>query len=357
MLIKKFTPVLLLCCVMLCYIPTFAMTVSPSETLHQQVNKFGYNNIIDEDLNVRSIGTFDNWTYSGTIYNTEPLVFLYATNGIVNGTFDVYINNMLLSSLSTDDNNVMTVTADTYTCSIKIMPKVTGNISVKVNVSAAGSKAIGILAQKSSNTTYDPTPITSETNITAPSFNSLVMNDGMWLDISLSVPTSYCDGKHIVEYVIYRGKTKVDSYSSVGYPDNGLFTATSFNVKKRARYKVCARIKNTETGISSPWSYGYSISAPEINGTKVEKSIKLHSFKAAWKKVDGATKYIVYASTKQKSGYKKVATTKKTSCTVSKIGNKIINTKNHVYFYVVAVSSVNGKTIKSNKIANEVYSY
>ena len=69
---------------------------------------------------------------------------------------------------------------------------------------------------------------------------------------------------------------------------------------------------------------------------------------ASWKKVAGATSYTVYVSTKQKSGYKKVTTTKKESYKITKYGKKKLSSNKKYYVYVVANTKVGKTTYKSN---------
>lgn len=62
--------------------------------------------------------------------------------------------------------------------------------------------------------------------------------------------------------------------------------------------------------------------------------------KISWKKVSGATKYIVYVSTNPNKGYKKVATlgSSKSSYTLTKFRNKRIEYRKKYYFKVVTQS-------------------
>jgi fibronectin type 3 domain-containing protein len=77
------------------------------------------------------------------------------------------------------------------------------------------------------------------------------------------------------------------------------------------------------------------ISAKQVKKTKTAV--------AKWDTVKGATSYTIYLSTKQKSGYKKVGTTKKTSFTLKKYGKSALKKNKTYYVYVVANKKV-GKT-------------
>lgn len=91
----------------------------------------------------------------------------------------------------------------------------------------------------------------------------------------------------------------------------------------------------------------YAVPQPKI--TSKNKDVKLHSVKLKWKKVNGATKYVVYASSKATKGYKKVATVKKSksSYTVKKFKGKTIDTRSKKYFKIVTYAKFGKKTVKS----------
>ena len=93
---------------------------------------------------------------------------------------------------------------------------------------------------------------------------------------------------------------------------------------------------NTTIGESEKWSewsdWTYFTNSPRkfyVKSTK--KGVKLK-----WKKCAGATSYTIYASTKEKSGFKKVGTTKKTSISLKKFGKKKFKKGKKYYFYVLS---------------------
>ena len=93
----------------------------------------------------------------------------------------------------------------------------------------------------------------------------------------------------------------------------------------------------------SAWSASTVIvPQPKVTGKRYKKSAELK-----WDKISGANSYTVYASAKKNKGYKKVATIKKTKCTVKKIGGKKLKAGKLYYYYVVANAKVGGKTYKS----------
>ncbi len=71
---------------------------------------------------------------------------------------------------------------------------------------------------------------------------------------------------------------------------------------------------------------------------------KSDSVTLKWNKIKGAKKYIIYRSTKKKSGYKKIATVKSSKRTYK---NKKLSEKKNYYYKVKAVLK-NGKKLTSN---------
>lgn len=138
------------------------------------------------------------------------------------------------------------------------------------------------------------------------------------------------------------GKVKktVDTGSSLRVADfiNGTFY--KFRVRT---YVNCGAAK-----AYSAWSdYKYVGMSKSIKATlsKNKKAIRLN-----WGKVDGAKKFAVYASTKEKSGYKKIKTVsaKSRSIAVSKVNKKKIKKNRKYYFKVVALSKAGKKTVTSS---------
>lgn len=94
------------------------------------------------------------------------------------------------------------------------------------------------------------------------------------------------------------------------------------------------------------WSdWEYFARQPKVKAKKASGGIKL-----SWSKIKGAKDYTVYASTKEKSGYKKFKTTKNTSIVLTKCGNSKLKNNKTYYYYVVANKKVGKKTYKSDEI-------
>ena len=62
----------------------------------------------------------------------------------------------------------------------------------------------------------------------------------------------------------------------------------------------------------------------------------------SWKEVSGATGYVVYMSEKKDSGFEKIGSTKKLSCTI-----KNLKKGKTYYFKVKAYTKVDGKNVYS----------
>lgn len=92
----------------------------------------------------------------------------------------------------------------------------------------------------------------------------------------------------------------------------------------------------------------YAVPQPYI--TTRNSDIKQNSINLKWKKVTGATKYVVYVSNKEKSGYKKAATLKssKKSYKITTYKGKKLNLLNkYHYVKVVTYAKFGKKTVKS----------
>lgn len=148
------------------------------------------------------------------------------------------------------------------------------------------------------------------------------------------------------EYELYSYKNKkIISGSYTGYLNVSL---NNKYFKKYQFFKVRVRnyvTLNNGTRVCSQWSpWVWSGRNPDI--TKVRRSGS-NAYKLNWKTMRGATSYTVYASTSEKSGFKKVATTKKTSYVVTKFKKKVLKRNKRYYFYVVANKKSGKKTFKT----------
>lgn len=156
------------------------------------------------------------------------------------------------------------------------------------------------------------------------------------------------------EWAAYKGKKKVASRKDVSA------NSGTFSVKNNVLYKVKVRsyVTINNTVYYGDWSDdAYLFTQPMVKskgGVTINSSGKMT---VKWDKISGISKYQVYVSTKEKTGYKKVATvsSKKGSVTVSKLKGKKFN-KNKTYFvYIVATKKVGKKTYTSGRHYSMMY--
>lgn len=157
------------------------------------------------------------------------------------------------------------------------------------------------------------------------------------------------------EWVAFQGKKQVannaDSYGN----------SASFKIKNNKLYTVQVRAYEIINGqrVDGEWSDpAYLFTQPMIERKtgkiSVDGSGKMH---IKWGKISGVSGYEVYVSTKETSGYKRVAKVKakKGSVTVKKLGKKKFK-KNKTYFvYVVAKKKVGGITYTSGRHYSTMY--
>lgn len=142
-----------------------------------------------------------------------------------------------------------------------------------------------------------------------------------------------------------KGKVKKEvltAFNSVGVSDfiNGTF------YKYRVRsYVDCGIDKKF-----GEWSDFRYIGVPkDVNGVSRTRG-KKRTLSLSWKKVSGASKYIVYISKSEKGGYKKVKTLspKKRSLKITKCGKKKLKKNTTYYVKLVVKGKVGKKTVSSD---------
>lgn len=152
----------------------------------------------------------------------------------------------------------------------------------------------------------------------------------------------YADGYQIQVYK-YNGKKAVISKTtnSTYYYATKMGAATFYKARVRAYTTINGKI---QYGAWSDYNYVGQQIKPTLKYNRTTNKLKI-----SWTKMKGATNYSIYMSTSQKTGYKKVVTTKKNTYTVSKFRKKKLTTKKTYYVYVVANKKVGKKTYKSGK--------
>lgn len=168
---------------------------------------------------------------------------------------------------------------------------------------------------------------------------------------TLAVNSVYAaDGYHF-EFQPVSGKGKKNFYAK-GTPSVGVsgLNGTFYTYRVRS-YVNCA-----SGPVYGAWSDVKTFAVVKNVKAKLKKGNKVQ---LSWKKVSGASGYTIYASTKEKSGYKKVKSlnAKKTSLTISKVkGSKLKKNKTY-YFRIVPKAKKAGNAdfyyIYSGKIVTQ----
>lgn len=142
-------------------------------------------------------------------------------------------------------------------------------------------------------------------------------------------------------YQIYNNKNKlvatVKGGSKTSYTISGLKAGTAYNYK--VRFYVIKGGRTCYSSFTNVIKTSTKPAAPKIT----VKSSKAKQAVISWKKISGASGYEVYRSTKAKSGFKKVADTKKLKYTNTKL-----TSKRRYYYRVRAYRTVNGTKIYSS---------
>lgn len=140
-------------------------------------------------------------------------------------------------------------------------------------------------------------------------------------------------------YRIYRSTQPTTGYKKITtvtnttqYVDKGLQNGTKYYYKVRAYAAKIAGAYSTTASVK-----------PVIKKTSkvTAKSVSASAVNVSWKKVTGASKYVIYQSTKKSSGYKKVATvsSKKLSYKATKLTTGV-----HYFYKVYALKNgIKGK--------------
>lgn len=162
-------------------------------------------------------------------------------------------------------------------------------------------------------------------------------------ELSLQWKDARCvDGYEVQLYTAYKNKdTKVKSFTKK--TTSYYATIKNSNLKKHNFYKVRVRtycLDSNGKKYYGGWSsWIYTCQQPDVK--KMQSTSK--GLKVSWDKIKGADRYVIYVSTKQKSGYKKYATTKSTSKVITKCGSSKLKSGKKYYVYVVAQNKVGKK--------------
>lgn len=224
----------------------------------------------------------------------------------------------------------------TNTVTLKKLGK---NACYNVNIYAYRQDGAAVKAVSSTYAVANPSPATLPTKPAAPKLYLARETIGSY---SFKItPRQFADG---LQYQVRNSKNKIVVKGTTSY-QNTTFTISSSKIKRNQFYKVRVRgyLKLGKKTVYGAWSSDqWTAGMPQMKSFQRNAN----GFKLTWAKTSGATKYTVYVSTKQASGYKKVGTTSKNTIQVKKYGNKKLVKGKYYYVYAVASKKVGKKTFK-----------
>lgn len=159
------------------------------------------------------------------------------------------------------------------------------------------------------------------------------------------------------QYEVYRSTTKTGTYTKVATVSKTTYTDKKLETNKKYYYKVVA-VRGTQVSADSKVVQKKAV--PAATSAITITNSKYKQLTIEWKKVSGATKYVLYRSKKPSSGFKKLKSQKTTSYVDSnvKVGTlyyyKVVPYRNNVKGTEkvqegVAVTSA----VKKVKVANK----
>lgn len=212
------------------------------------------------------------------------------------------------------------------------------NISVyPVKTSASGFKAM----EEISSYGWGPIYLSRYDVVLQPAKITGVAINDYWTnlhEVNLAWTSSPYASGYQIEVYKHNGKK---------YKKTTTYTSTSAykyleNITQTAFYRVRIRAYTT-LGTARKYgawsSYKYFAFHPDGQVKQVGHSKKM---KLSYKKVKGAKNYTIYMSTSEKGGYKKIATTSKTSYTINKFKKKNL-TYNKTYYVKIIANHYSGK--------------
>ncbi len=144
-----------------------------------------------------------------------------------------------------------------------------------------------------------------------------------------SITLSWTKNSVVSGYEIYNSKNRRDV--RITKPGTTKGTISKLKAGTAATFRVRAYVNKDGQYYYGPFTSIKTATAPDSTKISSIASSKAKQVAVKWKKVKGATQYEVYRSTKSKSGYKKIGTTKKTSYTDKKA------TGGKKYYYKIRV--------------------
>ena len=234
-----------------------------------------------------------------------------------------------------EDKTTLVTTAATNSVTIGGL---TPNYSATFYVAAVKTSASGYTA--SDGYTY--------TDVTAKTVPAQMSKDAFgishyWtslkeLNFEFNTPQN-ADG---TELCVYEVSSKKPAYTKTS---ESVLSYFKYNENTAYKYRARAYVMVGGQKVYGPWSSYRYVGTQKVTYTTKGRNIKLN-----WKKVKGASSYVISVSKSENSGYKKVAklSSKKTSYTVKKFGKKKFQKNTTYYVRVRPVIKVGKKSYKSD---------
>ena len=159
-----------------------------------------------------------------------------------------------------------------------------------------------------------------------------------------------CENADGYQYEITSLNGKKKYYKATTTSTSARLTTYPVGAFTKARVRAYVEINGKKT--YGPWSnYDYNACSKDVTARRSKNGKKIT---LKWKKVSGVSEYRIYISTKEKKGYKKVATvsSKKSSYTITKYNKKNLK-KGQKYYVQLRYVGKNGK----KKVVSNIYSY
>ncbi len=130
------------------------------------------------------------------------------------------------------------------------------------------------------------------------------------------------------EYDIYRSAKETSGYQKVGSTKITSYTDKSVKAGKTYYYKIAAKGngKVTDSALSKKYAKITVLARPKVT----VKALKEGKVKVSWKKVKGASGYVVYTSKSKSKGYKKAAKISKAAAGSKVVKAGVIKGKRYV---------------------------
>ncbi|MBQ4530018.1 MAG: N-acetylmuramoyl-L-alanine amidase [Lachnospiraceae bacterium] len=158
-----------------------------------------------------------------------------------------------------------------------------------------------------------------------------------------SIKVSWSKVPGAKSYEVYRSTSKNSGYKKVATVTKKYYIDKNLKTNVKYYYKVKAVRGNNSSGYSKIMN---TKAVPSATTSIVITSRDYNTLEVKWKKVAGADKYALYRSTKEKSGFKKIATVTSTTYIDSKVKGGI------KYYYKVV--PYKGKAAGKEKIESGI---